>query len=328
LDFAFPHIQARGKRFRLQLLERPADWVTRLQSGFYYWLKRRFEKYPGLLGWELALWTGSEEKLPEKLSEFFREAGLSHLLAMSGQRVFGLSIILSLLLSVGLRFGADRVFRHGSRLLPVSCSLLLFLSSGGAPSIRRVLAMAVVLLLIRLRKWHCSSFQTACSSVGCAIAVEPDLLSRPAFLLSVGGCALLVQLVGTGGVRRGFRSYLFIVGLMPLFVLPLNAFFFAKVAWLGFLNCLLVSWLWDFFLIPVGFSLPAVSYCLPAWGMQKLENLWQQLLRFQLWIATGVGGAYRNVVRLTWYEVVLCEGLLLSLVVIFLRRFASARRRN
>ena len=242
-----------------------------------------------------------------------------HLVALSGARVAALVALLSVLLSLvfypfiarGVG-GASLCLRYSRSLLPTLACGTLYLTSGGAAPVRRLFPMALAFLVLRLRKWEASRIQMIASAVALAILIDPALIARPGFILSAVGTALLLQLVSGLGGRHNWKSYLFVVSVMPLVMIPLTAFFFAKVGWLGPIYCLMLNWVWDFFLIPLGFLLPLAWFVMP---LSIFEWMWRVMVSAQSTLSTRIGTLYVSVIRPTLFEVALLEALLIILFI-------------
>ena len=295
-DLKRPRVLAYGKGFHLRLLPESASLASRAHFWFRSWLDCAFRDFPGLHGFEKVVWIGDRSELPESLTRFYREGGIVHFLALSGQRVAGLVILatagLSLLLRLALfsRFSrqAEPVYRELRRLLPLACATVLCLTGSGTAAVRRVLALAAVLFLVRIRRWHCSRLQMIGSSVACAVLWEPELVADVGYFLSVVATVVLVQVAQETRGRDRLVGYLLLSSLMPVLILPLSAFFFAKISTLASVHALLLGWLWDLLLIPVGFLCPLVVVILPASASRALLALLESA--WGIWWRCSFGG--------------------------------------
>jgi competence protein ComEC len=129
---------------------------------------------------------GDDREQPEELGDAFRSAGLSHLLAVSGQNVaFVLALCSPVLIRLGLR----------SRLL-VTLGLLVFfgLLTRWEPSVLRAGAMAALACTAATVGRPTARVRLLALAVTACVLVDPLLVRSVGFQLSVGatlGIALL-----------------------------------------------------------------------------------------------------------------------------------------
>lgn len=332
-----PRVLAWGKGFRLRLLPEPATLLSRVHLWFRAWLDSAFRDFPGLLAFEKVIWIGDRSSLPEKLTRFYRESGIIHFLALSGQRVAGLVILATAGLSLCLRLffflgfskETEPLYRELRRALPLFSAAALCLTGAGAAPVRRILALVTVHFLVRIRRWHCSRLQMIGSAVACAVLWEPELIADIGYFLSVVATVIVIQVAQETRGRDRLAVYFLLSSLMPVLIFPLSAFFFAKISWAAPLHALLMGWLWDLLLIPVGFLCPLVVVIFPARASRPilalLERAWGQLVGAQFWWSDHFGGGYSSCVRPTWLEFLLIEGFLLAIVIDTVRLLLPAR---
>ena len=129
---------------------------------------------------------GDDRGQPRATVDDFRDAGLAHLLAVSGQNVaFVLALASPLLLFLGLR----------ARLVAAVAVLALFgLVTRWEPSVMRAEAMAGVSLLTATVGRPVSSVRALALAVTGLLLVDPLLVGSIGFLLSVGACGGIVAL--------------------------------------------------------------------------------------------------------------------------------------
>ena len=155
-----------------------------------------------------ALLFGDRRALPGRERARFRDAGLAHLLALSGLHV-GLFL---LLLRRVLGAAGLSPFRAEALLLPILPFLPLAVGTG--PSIVRALIMAGYILVMRRWGGRALPLEALCLA-GCAeLLVRPASLFQPGFQLSYLATASLLAAYGESrpaprlaGWRRG-RAYL------------------------------------------------------------------------------------------------------------------------
>ncbi len=298
-----------------------------------------FQPIPALRPLFGAVWTGRASALPKTLEDFYLKCGLLHVIALSGQHVVILVLLVrgALYLLGRLVFGSLRrkprgaLWWHGLRALPVFCAGLLFFTSGGAPSMARTLAMALGVWVLSYRALSATPFQWAASSVACLCLIDPRYFLQPGFVFSALATLLLLFLVSQP--TRWLRSYLGITVFLPLLLFPATAFYFAKVSWLSPLSALVVAWLWDAFWIPVGFLLPIVK-CLPSFVSSPIQaalaRLWKSFVGAHERALPWVDPFFSSVVCPTWLEVILIQSFLLLVFLLAAQSFnvSFARRRH
>jgi ComEC/Rec2-related protein len=322
----------RGPRVRLSesgLSARRAQepgWF--LASSFRGWflerLRSQFAAHPGLLGLEVAVWTGDASGLPTTLQTFYLEGGLLAVLALSGQHVSALVLLVNALLWPGVRLmrqwfpnvGLNRGWARVHRALPVAGATLLWVTSGGAPSVQRTWAMALAVWALRWRGLWASPIQVAISAVGILMVWDPAMVTSPSFFLSAGATTLTILMFDEVRPRRRWLLYLVSAAVMPILAIPLVAFFFARVSVMASLYNVLLSGIWDLILIPAAFLLPLV---IPrqssGWStvvLDALETTWGQFAEAHHTIAQLTHGPiYLACPRPTWVELVTLELALL-----------------
>lgn len=265
--FAGPTLYLTGSRLRVRLEGAPAPWPARLSHAYRDWITRRLAPYPGLRGLAVAVWTGDASGLPQTLRDLYREGGLLHLIALSGQHVGALAGLLALGLK-GLG-GAAGLARWGWGLRTalwlagfqgVVAGVWLGVTGFGLPPLQRALAMAFALELVRWRGLHVGATQAVASAAALLLLWDPALAESPGFLLSCAGTWLLQKT----------RGYLAASLLMPLLMAPLGAFYFGRFSWLSPLYNLALGGLWGLVLIPAGFLLPWLP------DLPWAETLWEK----------------------------------------------------
>ncbi|HUP98979.1 MAG TPA: ComEC/Rec2 family competence protein [Aeromicrobium sp.] len=134
-----------------------------------------------------ALVDGEDDALGERVTEEFRRAGLTHLLAVSGTN---LTIVLTLALAVARTAGVGRRRLIGVGLLAVAGFVLL---ARPEPSVLRAAAMGSV-GLVAIAVGGPGGLRALSSAVLALLFIDPWLARSPGFILSV--CATAGILVG------------------------------------------------------------------------------------------------------------------------------------
>ena len=194
--------------------------------------KRLMYSWNGSGGLVLSLLSGSREYLEGALASYFRDAGLSHILALSGMH---------LSFFAGLSGGfTKRLF--GKKFLELGKILGIVFFAGLSPSLfRALLCSSLMMLCSAVFCMNADFFIVLCISFLVHCVVLPDDIFSSAFMLSYGALAGIL-----------IFSDLFNLFLMPFFPekisSSLSAFLFGKVMPIGILSSVIVSPLISFFL--------------------------------------------------------------------------------
>lgn len=127
---------------------------------------------------------GDDRGQPPAQVHRFRVAGLSHLLAVSGQNVaFVLVLLTPALAHLGLR---------GRWMASIAALGLFVLVTRAEPSVLRAVSMALVAATARLRGRAASPLRILCVAVICLTVVDPLMWRSAGFQLSVSATAALI----------------------------------------------------------------------------------------------------------------------------------------
>ncbi len=164
---------------------RPGDGVTRLANGLRRTLARGAEVLsPRQASLLAGVTLGDDRAQPPDLTDAFRAAGLTHLLAVSGQNVAFVMVVAAPLLG-RLRFGP--------RLVATIAVLALFaLVTRAEPSVLRAVAMAAVAAVGVALGRPASAVRALSLGVVLMVLVDPLLATSLGFRLSVAGAAGIV----------------------------------------------------------------------------------------------------------------------------------------
>jgi competence protein ComEC len=247
---------------------RPGDGVTRLANGLRRTLAHGAEAMPERQASLLAgITLGDDRAQPADLADAFRAAGLTHLLAVSGQNVAFVMVIAAPLLT-RLRFGP--------RLAATLAVLALFaLVTRAEPSVLRAVAMASVAAVGAALGRPTSTVRTLALGVTAMLLVDPLLATSLGFRLSVAGAAGIV--VGAARLEAALPGPRWLAA-------PLSVTLAAQAA----VSPLLVS---TFGSVPLA-SLPANLLAAPAAGPLMVWGLAGGL------VAGVFGGAVADVIHL------------------------------
>jgi competence protein ComEC len=290
----------------------------------------RLARWPGLRALSLAVWLGETSTLPDGLALLYRQGGLLHLLALSGQHVAALWLIVAgVLASVApfaVRFESARraYFWIGKGAPLLGAAFLVWINPGNEP-MARAAAMLAAIGILALRRLRATGLQLACTSVAVLIVLSPERLASDSFLLSAVATVFLCAWMLDGKKVPGWRQYFSLSLVMPVLLLPISAFFFGQVALMAAPNALLVGWVWSVAWVPLGFAAPFLAAFFP---LTLLEKGWTFFLETQTQFAPWIAAGYRAVPRPTWLETVAWEVLAVVCVFGGRRWWAQAWRRR
>ena len=172
---------------------------------------------------------GADDRVPDTVRDDFRDAGLAHVLAASGQNVMLLvALAIPLLAAAGLS--------HRARIPALIALIALYVPLAGAgPSIQRAGVMGTAVLLATLlsrpaSRWY-ALFVAACVT----LALEPRVWQEPGWQLSfaaVAGILLLAPGIGRrlGALPRAIAGAIALTVAATVATAPLIAHHFGTVS--------------------------------------------------------------------------------------------------
>ncbi len=178
---------------------------------------------------------GEDEGIDAATKEDFRRAGLSHLLAVSGENVTLLALLaLPLLGALGIPLRERLVWVLG--LIAVYVPL-----AGAGPSIQRAAVMGAAGLIATLAGRRASRLYALALALGVTLAIDPGVAADVGWQLSfaaVLGILLLASSlreaiaarIGTGGWRRALAEGVAVTVAATLATAPLIAFHFEQLS--------------------------------------------------------------------------------------------------
>jgi competence protein ComEC len=150
----------------------------------------------GALGQGMVL--GADEDIPDTVREDFRDAGLSHVLAASGQNVM-------LLIALAIPLLAAAGLSHSARIPVLIALVALYVPlAGGGPSIQRAGVMGAAGLLAMLLARPASRWYALLLAACTTLAINPRVWSEVGWQLSFA--AVIGILVLAPGIRRRLGS--------------------------------------------------------------------------------------------------------------------------
>lgn len=153
--------------------------IARLRGTLRSALMRRLLSRGPSGGFLLALLSGNRDYLEPGLAQAFRDAGLSHVLALSGMH---LSIIGLLIIRFGKAFGRTRL----SVRLSLAAMVFFVWFAGPSPSLLRAILMAFLLFWSKTLGFKTSSLAVLSLTALIQLLLFPGDAGSPAFILSYG----------------------------------------------------------------------------------------------------------------------------------------------
>ncbi|MCB0418425.1 MAG: ComEC/Rec2 family competence protein [Bdellovibrionales bacterium] len=288
---------------------RAGGWEIR--SRWQQAISARLLRWPTLWGLSLAIWTGDASAVGGGLLNNYREWGMGHVLALSGQHVLILSSTLLYLLGQFFRMRSRRWANSLRSGLPLLICAFLWLTSGGAPSVQRVTFLGFAARALKHFGLWAPPLQRLSSSVALLVLWDPELVGSVGFGLSVVMSYCLFE-IGEPQFRSRIWEYVWIQAVMALLSAPLAAYYFCRFNFGSILANLLLGFLWSLVLIPLAFLSPLFASIFPDFILDCFESAlafffeWQT--KFEFWRTV----ALVTVPRPHWYELVLSETFLLA----------------
>jgi predicted membrane metal-binding protein len=300
-------------RFRIRPIFQKGSTLGWIGGGIRRKLKMLFHSFPSLYGLVWAVWTGETKGIDPKLVMLYREGGLLPVVALSGQHVSLFVFLLRGISRMFVRFffQVNRI-RNGYRFLemtlPVLIGCLLASTSLAAPSILRTLAMALAIVILRMRRCVTSTAQVLSVSSALLLLFDPTFVTGVSFILSVGGTYLLIRALENISTSSWLKVYFQSAVAMSILSVPIVGFYFSRTSYLAPLCQLAANWLWTLLIIPIGFLIPifgGVPYSLRVKVFFWLEEGVKKINEVQLKGWDEVHLSYVSILRPTWWEAAL-----------------------
>lgn len=207
---------------------------------------------------------GDTSQLTREDKALFRETGISHILAVSGQHIMVLIMFLAAIL-------------HWLKIPPLSRSimigvflLLYSMTTVGSPSVWRAFIMYLCVAIVLHIEAYPSPVRPVAIAAFLLLLIDPQLISNAAFQLSFAAVISIVFLRGPleDALKRCFfpkifARYLAISMAASFGTMPLSAFLFGTVSTSALLVNPLIVWSFSY-ILPVAFITAFLAIFWPA----------------------------------------------------------------
>ncbi|MGB0682822.1 MAG: ComEC/Rec2 family competence protein [Magnetovibrionaceae bacterium] len=266
-----------------------------------------------------ALITGERRAIPEEVTEALRDAGLAHLLAISGLHIGlvtglffgGIRLILAFAPAVALRFPTKKI--AAAIALPAALCYCL-IAGATVPSLRAFLMVGLMLLAVLVDR-RAISLRAVAIAASLILIFWPESLLGASFQMSFAAVVVLVagyeQLTDRGWMvsRRDSGVWgqigLYMAGiaittlLAGLATAPFAAYHFNRIADYGLLANLAAVPLTGLWIMPAGlFSLLLMPFGLEEWGLAVMGFGIDLVIAIAKGVA-GLPGATRQIPALS-----------------------------
>ncbi len=306
--------------------------VEIMRLSFREMLQASAFQHKGLL---LALLTGDESLLSNRLKQQFQQLGISHLLAISGPHVLIFALMLTWLLKCMIQRYAPTLYLWQPRqillLLPFGLSVLLYVAFVGfeIPALRTLFTVIIGSLFLLFRQ-SIQPLILLIYSASLLLIYDPFSILSAAFWLSYGACFILLRIYQSieqgppqNQVLTKTQQYVWALKILiesqwKVFIalLPLVLIFFQQIAWFAPLSNLIAIPLLSTLIVPLDIIAACIWLVVPAFG-QLLFQLNDGLLSILMWILNHVQQLSPQLYAVSYTPLMLLS-LTLGLVILFM----------
>lgn len=233
----------------------PGVWRDRVlaptfrgREAFVHFCSLRLSRFPILLALARATWFGDMSLLPASITEAFRQMGLLHVLALSGQHVVILVLVLSMVWRAFIVVvpALAKVARRG----PLLVVPVLLMTSLFTPSVVRVAGMVFLLGILKWRKLHVGALRLILVSTAMLMVTCPELIAARGYWLSVFGVTNLILF------QDSVLFGVLLLMAMPILMAPAATHFFGVVSLIAPISNPILGGVWEWLVLPMGYALP------------------------------------------------------------------------
>ncbi|ENW80625.1 hypothetical protein F909_01911 [Acinetobacter sp. ANC 3929] len=288
-------------------------------------------QHKGLL---LALLTGDESLLSNRLKQQFQQLGISHLLAISGPHVLIFALLLTWLLKSMLQRYSPKLYLWQPRqillLVPFAVSVLLYVIFVGfeIPAIRTLLTVVIACLFLLLRQ-SIQPLALLVYSASLLLLYDPFSILSAAFWLSYGACFILLriyqtiqqvpqQLILTPTQKMVLTINIFIESQWKIFIalLPLVVIFFQQISWSAPFSNLIAIPLLGGLIVPLNIIAACIWLLIPTFG-KLLFQLNDVLLSILMWLLNMLQHLSPSLYGVS-YTPLMMVSLIVGLIILFM----------
>ncbi len=287
---------------------------------------------PPAAGLAVALITGDRSGIPEPVYDDLRDAGLAHVLAISGLHMglVGMAVFVfaRLLLLLPPRLGEERPVKKWAAAIAI-LGLFAYLNlAGGSPATQRAFVMAGLAFLAVMLDRRVLSMRLLAVAAAVVLLLSPHAITQAGFQMSFAavGALIAAHRAGRGRIAEFFReagparrALLYFVGVLATTLIasaataPFAAIHFNRVAAFGLIANLAVIPLVSFWIMPMAvlaclamaFGAEAGPLVAMGWGLDAMVALARR-------IAEWPAAAFTVGATLPWVLPLVAGALLLA----------------
>ena len=289
------------------------DKMSQLVARFRYGLASRIlESAPeSTAGLQTALLTGIRSWIPDNQTEALRDAGLAHILAISGLHmgliagsIYG--IVLFLLVRVE-RLARARDVRKFAAVIGIIAASLYLVLSGASVATQRAFIMTIIVFMALILDRQAFSIRSVAVAAFITLWLHPEALVSPGFQMSFSAVIALVIVYREWDRRRIFRTRPGLAGKMwnNFKGLTITSFVagtatsgfavlhFNRLAAFGLLGNVLAMPLFTFWVMPIALVVYlSMVFGLEAWPLWVMGKGIEWILIISVWVAELPGSVH------------------------------------